>query len=136
MRIYIYIYIYKYYELITQGDGDAASLSSSSLHGISWGGTGTTEAATRRRLVLTPIAKQPSSPTFDLPSELSLPDGLTTIASLGPVNITQTPRKPKKTWVPKPDFETHVLGGFARPYKCNYPGILHSICHVYCILLI
>ena len=63
---------------------------------------------------------------MEVNSALTLPDGETTIASPGNTKIKSKPntadRPRSKPWTPKQDFESHVRGGFERPYKCTFPG--------------
>ena len=94
--------------------------------GISWGGTGTTDQATKRLLPDLQLPNSPLSSTMEVNSALTLPDGETTIASPGNTKIKSKPntadRPRSKPWTPKQDFESHVRGGFERPYKCTFPG--------------
>ena len=96
---------------------------------ISWGGTGTTDQATKRLLH---DVQAPGSPlsSIEVNSILTAPDGDSTIESPGRIdtgsktkrrgNTADRPRS--KPWTPKQDFEAHVRGGFERPYKCTFPG--------------
>lgn len=100
---------------------------------LSWGGTGTTENATRRLPVLDGIKLStvlPKSPPI-LGSQISTFDGESTLASYDPRPVSQSKKKKEKKWIPKPDFETYVYGGFERPYKCSHPGCDQSFSRQY-----
>ena len=94
--------------------------------GISWGGTGTTDQATKRLLPDVQALKSPLS-SIEVNSALTLPDGESTIASPGRVSRDKSRgdianRPHSKPWTPKQDFESHVRNGFERPHKCTFPG--------------
>ena len=76
---------------------------------ITWGGTGTTDYATKR---YPGVVVNPSSPlsSVEMDGYLTIPDGETTIASTNRAErIPATSRKPTRKQT-KPDFEAHVRG--------------------------